>query len=126
MELDTKLRDNFGSGIRNRIFFYFIISLINTFIVEAFMFYNFKLVAEYMSEVEYVNTGYIAEPQIAEWQVAVMIILGIIVFMASFMLLIENIISYINEMTKSVRRIAAGDLNEVMMSLHILQQVLMI
>ncbi|MBO5227467.1 MAG: HAMP domain-containing histidine kinase [Lachnospiraceae bacterium] len=113
MELDTKLRDNFGSGIRNRIFFYFIISLINTFIVEAFMFYNFKLVAEYMSEVEYVNTGYIAEPQIAEWQVAVMIILGIIVFMASFMLLIENIISYINEMTKSVRRIAAGDLNEV-------------
>ena len=102
MELDTKLRDNFGSGIRNRIFFYFIISLINTFIVEAFMFYNFKLVAEYMSEVEYVNTGYIAEPQIAEWQVAVMIILGIIVFMASFMLLIENIISYINEMTKSV------------------------
>ena len=28
MELDIKLRDNFGSGIRNRIFFYFIISLI--------------------------------------------------------------------------------------------------
>lgn len=112
MELDIKLRDNFGSGIRNRIFFYFIISLVNTFIVEAFACYNFKLVAEYMSEVEYVNTGYKTEAHIADWQIAVMIILGIIVFMVSFMLLIENVISYINEMTKSVRRIAAGDLNE--------------
>jgi len=113
MELDIRLRDNFGSGIRNRIFFYFIISLINTFIVEAFMFYNFKLVAEYMSEVEYVNTGYVAEPQIADWQVLTMIVIGVVVFLLSFMLLIENVISYINEMTKSVRRIAAGDFNEI-------------
>lgn len=113
MELDIRLRNSFESGIRNRIFFYFIISLINTFIVEAFMFYNFWLVAEYMSEVKYVNTGYVSEPYLAEWQIAVMIIVGVIVFMLSFMFLIENIISYINEMTKSVRRIAAGDLNEV-------------
>lgn len=113
MELDIRLRNSFESGIRNRIFFYFIISLINTFIVEAFMFYNFWLVAEYMSEVKYVNTGYVSEPYLAEWQIAVMIIVGVIVFMLSFMFLIENIISYINEMTKSVRRIAAGNLNEV-------------
>lgn len=113
MELDIKLRNSFESGIRNRIFFYFIISLINTFIVEVFTFYNFWLVAEYMSEVKYVNTGYVSEPYLAEWQIAVMIIVGVIVFMVSFMFLIENIISYINEMTKSVRRIAAGDLNEV-------------
>ncbi len=107
------MRDNFESSIRNRILLYFIISLINTFIVEAFAYYNFKLVADYMSEVEYVNTGYVADSEIAMWQIAVMIAMGIVVFLISFMLLIENIVSYINEMTKSVRKIAAGDLNEI-------------
>jgi len=106
------LRDNFGSSVRNRIFLYFIISLVNTFMVEAFMYYNFKLVADYMCEVEYVNTGYIDEPVIAGWQIATMVAAGVIVFFACFMMLMENIVSYINEMTKSVRKIAAGDLNE--------------
>lgn len=106
------MRDNFGSSVRNRIFLYFIISLVNTFMVEAFMYYNFKLVADYMCEVEYVNTGYIDEPVIAGWQIATMVAAGVIVFFACFMMLMENIVSYINEMTKSVRKIAAGDLNE--------------
>ncbi|MBR6638322.1 MAG: HAMP domain-containing histidine kinase [Lachnospiraceae bacterium] len=42
-----------------------------------------------------------------------MVLVGISVFIISFMLLMENIIRYLNDMTKSVRRIAAGDLNEV-------------
>ncbi len=107
------MRDNFESSIRNRILLYFIISLINTFIVEIFAYYNFKLVADYISEVEYVNTGYVADSEIAMWQIVVMIVMGIVVFLISFMLLTENIVSYINEMTKSVRKIAAGDLNEI-------------
>lgn len=107
------MRDNFENSIRNRILLYFIISLVNTFIVEAFAYYNFKLIADYMSEVEYVNTGYEAASEIVMWQIALMIVMGIVVFLISFMLLMENIVSYINEMTKSVRKIAAGDLNEI-------------
>ncbi|MBQ9765559.1 MAG: HAMP domain-containing histidine kinase [Lachnospiraceae bacterium] len=107
------MRDDYGSGIRIKIFFFFLISLINTVIVEAFAYYNFKIIQDYKCEVEYINTGYMSESHLTNLQVVLMIVLGMIVFLASFMILVEDIANYIIEINKSIRRIAAGDFNEI-------------
>ncbi len=100
-------------SIRNRIILYIALSLAAVFVVEMFIYYNLKLVLEYKTEVEYINTGYQETVSISNVQLLVMVLVGITVFIISFMLLMENIVRYLNDMTKSVGRIAAGDLNEV-------------
>lgn len=107
------MKNKSTKSIRNRIILYVALSLAAAFIAEVFIYYNLKLVLEYFAEVEYVNTGYKAVVSISEVQLSVMVAIGVIVFVISFMLLMENIIQYIKDMTKSVRRIASGDLNEV-------------
>lgn len=106
------MKNKSTKSIRNRIILYVALSLAAAFVAEVFIYYNLKLVLEYFAEVEYVNTGYKAVVSISEMQLFVMVAIGVIVFVISFMLLMENIIQYIKEMTKSVRRIASGDLNE--------------
>lgn len=107
------MKNKSTKSIRNRIGLYITLSLLATFVVEVFIYYNLKLVLEYMAEVEYVNTGYTAEIAISDVQLFIMVLVGVMVFIISFMLLMENIVRYINDMTKSVRRIAEGDFNEV-------------
>lgn len=100
-------------SIRNRIILYIALSLAAVLVVEMFIYYNLKLVLEYKAEVEYINTGYQETVSVSNVQLLVMVLVGITVFIISFMLLMENIVRYLNDMTKSVGRIAAGDLNEV-------------
>ncbi len=107
------MKNKSTKSIRNRIILYIALSLAAVFVVEMFIYYNLKLVLEYKAEVEYINTGYQGTVSISNVQLLVMVLVGIVVFIISFMLLMENIIRYLNDMTKSVRRIAAGDLNEV-------------
>lgn len=107
------MKNRSTKSIRNRIILYIALSLVATCMVEVFFYYNLKLVLDYKAEVEYVNTGYYADISISEVQLFVMIIIGIVFFVGLFMLLMENIIRYLDDMTKSVRRIAEGDFNEV-------------
>jgi len=107
------LKNKSTKSIRNRIMLYIALSLLCTFIVEVFIYYNLTMVLEYRAEVEYLNTGYLAEATMSKFHVLGMVFVGIIVFIISFMLFMENIVHYINEMTRSVRRIAEGDFNEV-------------
>ena len=107
------MKNKSTKSIRNRIMLYIALSLLCTFIVEVFIYYNLTMVLEYRAEVEYLNTGYLAEASMSEFHVLAMVFVGIIVFIISFMLFMENIVHYINEMTRSVRRIAEGDFNEV-------------
>ena len=107
------MKNKSTKSIRNRIILYIALSLVAVFVVEMFIYYNLKLVLEYKAEVEYINTGYQEAVAVSNVQLLVMVVVGIIVFIVSFMLLMENIVRYLNDMTKSVGRIAAGDLNEV-------------
>lgn len=100
------------NSIRNRIMVYIALSILGTFIVEIFIYYNLKLILEYMAEIEFVNTGYKTEVILSEVHILMMVLVGIVVFVVSFMIFMENIIRYIKDMTKSIRRIAEGDLNE--------------
>ena len=107
------MKNKSTKSIRNRIMLYIALSLAAVFVVEAFIYYNLKLILEYKAEVEYVNTGYMATASMSNANILVMVFVGIAVFITSFILLMENIIRYLNDMTKSVGRIAAGDFNEV-------------
>ena len=107
------MKNKSTKSIRNRIILYIALSLAAVFVVELFIYYNLKLVLEYKAEVEFINTGYHEAVSLSNAHLLVMMLVGISVFIISFMLLMENIIRYLNDMTKSVRRIAAGDLNEV-------------
>ena len=107
------MKNKSTKSIRNRIILYIALSLVAVFVVEMIIYYNLKLVLEYKAEVEYINTGYQEAVAVSNVQLLVMVVVGIIVFIVSFMLLMENIVRYLNDMTKSVGRIAAGDLNEV-------------
>lgn len=107
------MKNKSTKSIRNRIILYIVLSLAAVFVVELFIYYNLKLVLEYKSEVEFINTGYKEAVSLSNAHLLVMVLVGILVFIISFMLHMENIIRYLNDMTKSVRRIAAGDLNEV-------------
>lgn len=107
------MKNNSGSSIRNRILFNVVISFMYTFIVEAFIYYDLRLIADYRSEAEYVNTGYAHEMGMTGLQITVMFLVGIAAFLISLMLLMENMVRYIKEITGSIRKIADGDLNEV-------------
>ena len=107
------MKNKSTKSIRNRIILYIALSLVAVFVVELFIYYNLKLVLDYKAEVEYINTGYQETVSISNVQLLVMVLVGIAAFITAFMLLMENIVRYLNDMTKSVGRIAAGDLNEV-------------
>lgn len=109
--MKSKKRYDARSRFRRRVFFDIVASTVIACIAEIFLVLNLNMVTEYLRQNGY--QLHILERQgegILSWGV-IYVIIGIAVFSISFLLLQENAIRYIGEISDAMEEIADGNLN---------------
>lgn len=115
-ESDIKLRNRLFRTFRGRMLGYTSISGGITFVVEMLLMINMEVVVNMMAANGYRSyligrDGINPESKLAV--LMVLILVGILVFGASFYVLMGNQIAYIQEISMGMRQISEGDLNTV-------------
>jgi two-component system sensor histidine kinase VanS len=114
------LNDNMNlTSFRMKIIVYSIISGLITMIVEVFLITNMAMISEFMKVRNYSsnqmpgeNSGNLLMPgREVVFQVLFLIIVGIIIFLISFILLTDGIVKYMKEITTGIQKISEGRLD---------------
>ncbi len=106
------MKNNLVRSLRRRILLYGLISCISTLIVELFVVFNISIINEYMTETGYGEDPFVYRNATEGMQIFAMVVIGIIVFFVTFLLLMENVVKYLKEITVGISKIADGNLNE--------------
>ena len=114
------MNDNMNlTSFRMKIIVYSIISGLITMIVEVFLITNMAMISEFMKVRNYSsnqmpgeNSGNLLMPgREVVFQVLFLIIVGIIIFLISFILLTDGIVKYMKEITTGIQKISEGRLD---------------
>ena len=98
-------------NFRLRIIWYAFLSAIVTAIVEVFLVFNLTLIMGYVRR-NRIQWSFFRENPIAEgYRLGFLIVVGIIVFLVSFLYLFNSVISYVKEITTGIEQISRGYLD---------------
>lgn len=107
------MRDEFQRSYRFHILTNAAISGLITGIVEIFAFLNLSMLGDFFLKNGYQGGLFAFSTYNQFFWVALMVIVGVLVFCISFLLLEESSMRYIGEISRAMRQISNGDLNTV-------------
>ena len=105
------MRDDTVRTFRGRIILYGVISAAVTFGAELVVLLNLRVIVEFLQSNGYRNSILGRDGLDIHVQLAILIISGGIIFLASFILLMDGLIRYVRRISDGTAKIAAGDLN---------------
>lgn len=100
-------------NLRLRILYYGVISILITAIVVGILWFHIDFIWEILGLTNEQVLPYREEIRTQSIQLLVLALVGVVVFLVSFLLQMDAIIQYVNEITKGIYRIADGDLETV-------------
>ena len=100
-------------NLRLRILYYGAVSVLITVLIVWFLWLNMDFIWEILGLTNERVLPYQEEIQTQNIQTLVLALVGVVVFLASFLLQMDSVIQYVNEITKGIYRIADGDLETV-------------
>lgn len=114
MELNKRILMKMGmKNLRLRILYYGVVSVLITAVAVGILWLNIDFIWEILGLTSEQVLPYREEIRIQGIQMLVIALVGIVVFLASFLLQMDSVIQYVNEITKGIYRIADGDLETV-------------
>ncbi len=105
------MKDDLFKTFRRRIFVYALTSIAITCAAELVVVFNLRMIVEFLRRNGYRNSLLGRDGLNQQAQIAILVIAGGIVFLASFTLLMDGLIRYVREISNGINRIAQGDLN---------------
>lgn len=99
------------NSLHKRILTYGAVSCLVTFIVELLLGLNMPLVLRLLGQEELGGGPFVEESSNETFQIVLMVVVGISVFLVCFLILMNNIVRYIKEINRGIRQIADGDLS---------------
>lgn len=107
------MKGNHVQSLQMRILWYAVLSGIITAIVECFFILNLTMLMQ-LTRRNHLEWSFFRESPIAEgYRLTFLIMVGITVFLISFLLLFRNIILYVKDITNGIEQISSGYLNTV-------------
>lgn len=114
MELNKRIMMKMGmKNLRLRILYYGIISVLVTAVTVGILWLNIDFIWEILGLTDRQVLPYREEIRTQSIQLLVLSLVGVVVFLASFLLQMDAVIQYVNEITKGIYRIADGDLETI-------------
>ncbi|MCX4269100.1 MAG: HAMP domain-containing sensor histidine kinase [Lachnospiraceae bacterium] len=114
MELNKRIMMKMGmKNLRLRILYYGIISVLITAVTVGILWLNIDFIWEILGLTDRQVLPYREEIRTQSIQLLVLSLVGVVVFLASFLLQMDAVIQYVNEITKGIYRIADGDLETI-------------
>lgn len=111
MELNKKVLMKMGmKNLRLRILYYGAVSVLITAAAVWVLWMNIDRIWEVLGLANEGVMPYKEEMKTQSIQLLVLALLGVIVFLASFLYQMDSVIQYVNEITRGIRQIADGDL----------------
>lgn len=99
------------NSLHKRILAYGAVSCLVTFVVELLLGLNMPFVLRLLGQEELGGGPFAEESSNETFQVVLMVVVGISVFLVCFLLLMNNVVRYIREINRGIRQIADGDLS---------------
>lgn len=99
------------SRFRRRVFYDIVASAVITCIAEAFLVVNIKMVTGFLWQNNYQSSLFDMQGRESLTWIFLYLLIGIVVFSISFLLLQENAIRYIGEISDAMEEISQGNLN---------------
>ncbi len=99
------------NSLHKRILAYGAVSCLVTFVVELLLGLNMPFVLRLLGQEELGGGPFVEESSNETFQVVLMVVAGISVFLVCFLLLMNNVVRYIREINRGIRQIADGDLS---------------
>lgn len=101
------MKSRYINSLHRRILAYGVISGIAACVAEALLGFNMPFILRLLGQEE----PFIQEGGNEAFQVGLMVAAGIITFLVTFMILMNNVVQYVKEIIKGTRQIADGDLS---------------
>lgn len=108
--MKNKYISRYISNLHRRILFYGFISILCTLLAELVLGFNIDTVLRFIGVSE-AGASIMQQGRRDVFQIIIMVGAGITVFLVTFLLLMENVVNYVREITKGIRKIADGDLS---------------
>lgn len=99
------------NSLHKRILAYGAVSCLVTFVVELLLGLNMPLVLRLLGQEELGGGPFVEESSNETFQIVLMVVVGISVFLVCFLFLMNNVVRYIKEINRGIRQIADGDLS---------------
>lgn len=110
--MDYKIEnDDLFRTFRRRIFVYALASMLITCAAELVVIFNLRLIVDFLRRNGYRNSLLSREGLNQHAQIAILVIAGGVVFLVSFILMMDGLIRYVREISNGINRISGGDLN---------------
>ncbi len=114
MELNKRVLMKMGmKNLRLRILYYGIVSVLITAAVVGILWLNIDFIWEILGLTSERVLPYTEEMRTQGIQFLVLALVGVVIFLASFLLQMDSVIQYVNEITKGIYQIADGDLETI-------------
>jgi len=105
------LKDSMFGTFRKKILFSVLMSVLITCLAELIVIFNIQVISEFFMKNGYRNSLIGRDGMDPGIQLLILIIAGGLVFLVSFVLMMDGVIRYVKEISDGINRIAAGDLN---------------
>ena len=105
------MRDNLFKSLRGKIIFNALFSCLITFAAELIIVFNMRVISDFFDKNGYKNSIFGRDGLSPEELFTVLIVAGGVIFLLSFVLMMDGILRYLQEISNGINRIAAGDLN---------------
>ena len=107
--MDIRLKNKYIQNLHQRIWLYGGISCVNTLLAELLLGWTLPYIISFLGISE-AGGPFLQENKNEMVQIIIMVIVGIAVFLLSFLFLMENLVKYVKEIAKGIQKIADGDL----------------
>lgn len=105
------MKNRYINSLHRRILAYGAVSCLVTLAVELLLGFNMPLVLRILGQDTLGGGPFVQENRNETFQTVLMVIAGISVFLLCFLLLMNNLVIYVKEITRGIRQIADGDLS---------------
>ncbi len=103
------MKNKYIQNLHQRIWLYGGISCVNTLLAELLLGWTLPYIISFLGISE-AGGPFLQENKNEMVQIIIMVIVGIAVFLLSFLFLMENLVKYVKEIAKGIQKIADGDL----------------
>lgn len=104
------MKNRYIDSLHKRILVYGAVSCLITLAAELLLGMNMPFVLRLLGQAELGGGPFIQESRNETFQIVLMVAAGIAAFLVSFLLLMNNVVQYVREITRGIRQIADGDL----------------
>ena len=105
------MKNRYINSLHRRILAYGAASCLVTLAVELLLGFNMPFILRILGQEALGGGPFVQESRNETFQIVLMVIAGISVFLLCFLLLMNNLVIYVKEITRGIRQIADGDLS---------------